>query len=411
MNEDKIRKALEAFNTNSADRAAHEVLQRQLGAYSVIARQPDGKVDVGETMENLAFALQTNEAAQAGCITVAELLAKPAPKIEADPVDGRPLRKGRTVTEPIVDWSGVGISRRRLVAYAAQVGQLPHATAPCQSESIAAEMLQATLPPPWPRLEKKLSEVEAAAAKGDRSARDVIEAVEARLVFVAAALARRPAVLAHATPASNQTPMPALVAQSPMPNSSEVRRLIYDICRTDSDFEAFALDYFPHIKRRFGSGMGLDAKVTLFLTCCSASDVVGALRAAYPQRFTATSGALDLFIVAHPSESRFVEALSRQCFAVKARQTVFDCPAGTDRRTWLQSRLAAARVVVVAMSADMLCDEATMALVEAAARAGSRVVPWPVRACSWKSSSFGHLLALPPDEYEAQQGIMRALGR
>jgi hypothetical protein len=412
MNEDKIRKALKDYNANPADRAAQEVLQRQLGVYAVVARQPNGKVDVEETMENLAFALQTGETAQAGCIGVAELLAKPAPKIEADPVDGRPLRKGRTVTEPIVDWSAVPLARRRLVAFAAEVGQLPHSVAPCQSESVAAEVAQATLPPPWPRLEKKLAELEVSAAKGDRAARDAVEAVEARLCFrMKVAAEVRSALVAHATSTSNQTPVPLLVSQSPQ--RAEVRALIANLCRTDSEFESFVLDYFPDVKRQFGGGMSDTAKVTLLLTSVSAAEVTAALRAAYPRKFPAAAPAatLDLFIVAHTNDARFVDALSRQCFAIKARQTIFDCPAGSNRGDWLRSRLSAARVVVVTLSADMLCDEATMAQIEAAAQTGSRVIPWPVRACGWKSSWLGHLLPLPQDEYEAQQGIARALGR
>lgn len=410
MNEDKIRKALKDYNANPTDRAAQEILQRQLGVYAVIARQPDGKVDVDETMENLAFALQTGETAQAGCIGVVELLAKPAPKIEADPVDGRPLRKGRTVTEPIVDWSVVSPARRRLVAYAVEVGQLPHSAAPCQSESVAAEVAQAALPPPWPRLEKKLAELEASAAKGDRAARDVVEAVEARLCFRAKTAAERSAPVAHAMPASNQTPVPLLVSQSPQ--RPEIRALIASLCRTDSEFESFALDYFPDVKRQFGGGMSNTAKVTLLLMSVSVAEITAALCAAYPRKFPAASasGTLDLFIVAHANEARFVDALSRQCFAIKSRQTIFDCPSGSNRSEWLRSRLSVARVVVVALSADMLCDEVTMALVEAAAQSGSRVIPWPVRACGWKSSWLGRLVALPQDEYEAQQGIARVLG-
>jgi hypothetical protein len=288
MNEDKIRKALKDYNANPADRAAQEVLQRQLGVYAVVARQPNGKVDVEETMENLAFALQTGETAQAGCIGVAELLAKPAPKIEADPVDGRPLRKGRTVTEPIVDWSAVPLARRRLVAFAAEVGQLPHSVAPCQSESVAAEVAQATLPPPWPRLEKKLAELEVSAAKGDRAARDAVEAVEARLCFrMKVAAEVRSALVAHATSTSNQTPVPLLVSQSPQ--RAEVRALIANLCRTDSEFESFVLDYFPDVKRQFGGGMSDTAKVTLLLTSVSAAEVTAALRAAYPRKFPAAA--------------------------------------------------------------------------------------------------------------------------
>lgn len=336
MNEDKIKSALESYNADAKDAKAQETLRRQLGGYAVIARGPDGKVDVAETMENLGFAVLTGETAIAGCLTVEQLLAKPLPKVEADPVDGRPLRRGRTVTDPIVDWSAIPQERRRLVGFARATGQLPHSSAVCRSESVAADM---TVPPsawpaPWPRLSVKWAETQKAAQDGDKAARALVEAVDESLWFSPQKRVETPAL---AKPAESR---PDAVEKLSLPSSS---------------------------------------------------------------------GGLDIFFVAHGNDHRFLEELTTQCFFIKSKQNTSQCPAGTPHDAWLSGRIAAARVVVVVLSANLLCDERLMRHVEDAATMGKRVVPIVARACAWQTGCLTGKNPLPSDPFEASQGLKRIL--
>lgn len=409
MNEDKLKKALKDYNKNPTATTVHEELRRQLDNYTVIARRPDGLVDVDETMENLAFALQTEETAIAGCITVDALLAKPTPKIEADVVDGRPLRKGRTVTEPIVDWSGVPTARRRVAAYACLISQLPHSTAPCQSENIIEELqgVKVTMPAPWPRLVSKFEGLVEAAAKGDKSARDVVEAVDAMLWFK-----KGEAVVEATAPQPRQQVGNVVVVSSV--ESGSVRYLIDRLCVTESDLEALALDFFPHVKRQWSSGMTRTAKVTLLLSYASKDDVMQALRSAYPHKFTlvpASTPSLDIFFVAHHDDRVATSELMLQCrVTTKAILSSLDCPAGQDRRAWLSGRCVATRVVVVVLSANLLNDDVAMSLVQQAATSGQRVVPFVARACAWQHvANLGGKKPLPQDEYAAAVELTRIL--
>lgn len=61
--------------------------------------------------------------------------------------------------------------------------------------------------------------------------------------------------------------------------------LLYQVLRTDSDLDAFLLDYFPDIKRRLGSGMTRDAKVNLLLESVDdLGPIYSSLRSAYPDK-------------------------------------------------------------------------------------------------------------------------------
>lgn len=61
-----------------------------------------------------------------------------------------------------------------------------------------------------------------------------------------------------------------------------LRALLFDVLRTDSDLEAFLLDYFPDVKRRVSSGMIRDAKVNLLLEVEDLEQIYAMLTAAYP---------------------------------------------------------------------------------------------------------------------------------
>lgn len=50
-----------------------------------------------------------------------------------------------------------------------------------------------------------------------------------------------------------------------VPTSASLRALIDEVLSDDVDFEAFCLDYFPEVQRRFSEGMQHPQKVTLLL--------------------------------------------------------------------------------------------------------------------------------------------------
>lgn len=340
-------------------------------------------------MENLGFAVLTGETVIAGCLTVEQLLAKPLPKVEADPVDGRPLRRGRTVTDPIVDWSATPQERRRLVGFARATGQLPHSSAVCRSESVAADVAATTMPEPWPRLSVKWADTQKSAQDGDKAARALVEAVDESLWF---------------TP---QKRVEILSVEYAVVEKSSLRSQLESCLVTDSDVEAFAVDYFRDVKRRFSNGMQRTEKITLLIELTDEVALSSALREAYPKKFQAPAG-LDVF-VAHGNDHKFLEELTTQCFFIKSKQTTSQCAAGTPHDAWLSGRIAAARVVVVVLSANLLCDERLMRHVEDAAAMGKRVIPIVARACAWQTGCLAGKSALSSDPYEASQGLKRVL--
>lgn len=67
-------------------------------------------------------------------------------------------------------------------------------------------------------------------------------------------------------------------------DSQALRRLLSELLRSDPDFDAFCLDHFPDIHRRFSSGMERTQKENLLLLHApSRSDVVAALRKRFPE--------------------------------------------------------------------------------------------------------------------------------
>lgn len=62
-----------------------------------------------------------------------------------------------------------------------------------------------------------------------------------------------------------------------------LRSLLDAVLRTDSDLNAFCLDYFPVVYRQFAAGMDRSAKYTLLLEKIDAPEILDSLRDAYPR--------------------------------------------------------------------------------------------------------------------------------
>lgn len=64
-----------------------------------------------------------------------------------------------------------------------------------------------------------------------------------------------------------------------------LRRLLNASLRTDEDFAAFCIDYFPEVRRQFGSAMDRTTRLNLLLETVAASLILAALREQDPARF------------------------------------------------------------------------------------------------------------------------------
>lgn len=63
-----------------------------------------------------------------------------------------------------------------------------------------------------------------------------------------------------------------------------VRKLLGEVIRTDVDLDAFCLDFFPDVQRRFAGGMTRVAKVNLLLEVeCELGLIVDKLRERFPE--------------------------------------------------------------------------------------------------------------------------------
>ena len=64
---------------------------------------------------------------------------------------------------------------------------------------------------------------------------------------------------------------------------AQLRELLFSVLRTDSDFVAFVLDYFPEVQQKFSSGMDRVSKVNLLLESEDSDEILKALHRAHPE--------------------------------------------------------------------------------------------------------------------------------
>ena len=413
MNDQKIRTAFEKINEDPANAKAREFLLGELAGFAVIAQEPAGKVNIAETMDNLAFAVASGNREIPDCLTAEQLFAKKAPTFEANPVNGEALHKGKTVTKPVVDFSGVSLENRRVIGYARLTNQLPHGGASCQSEMVAADFKRATLEAPWPRLAGELAKIDAAGKGGDREARRMSEAVDDTIVFRPPGTVSKPREV-EPTP----VPVPRVAPQlNQAVDNRTVRELIFEVYRSDSDQDSFFQDWFKEeVYRKFSAGMDREAKISLAFVQVGAAAIVRAMqedrRSAYERAMAKLQPAptgLDLFIFAQQRDSSFAKDLMDHCFAIKSRDSSLKCPVGTDAHSWIEAQMKTAHVIVAVVSTDLLCDGVAMSLLENAALNGRRVIPFIARACAWKETFLGAKKPLSSREHEAAAEIKQVL--
>jgi hypothetical protein len=260
---ENFKKSAAAFNANPSSLDAQNQLSEACGDRRVIKAKPDNSIDIDESAKLLAFALRTKTPGLSTALTVADLIAKSEPAIEADPITRRPLLDGMTTEHPIIDWSGVSMDRREVAAYAIDQVEIHFS----DSETVAHLLSKKTPPstPPWPRLIKEWSAIKGA-EKRTHEQEDIYRRVMDRLYF--------------------QTPESGGKASDRLPSvdvglsaaASEIRKAIERKCRTDSDFDAFVSDHFLRTYKRFSDGMDRMRKVNLLLQCEDHADIIAALR-------------------------------------------------------------------------------------------------------------------------------------
>lgn len=77
-------------------------------------------------------------------------------------------------------------------------------------------------------------------------------------------------------------PTPVRTTSGPWPTTGSLRKVLQQVLRTDSDLNAFCLDYFPQVKRLFSSGMDTEQKRSLLLEKEDSARIWAELQTAEP---------------------------------------------------------------------------------------------------------------------------------
>lgn len=75
------------------------------------------------------------------------------------------------------------------------------------------------------------------------------------------------------------------MSETKTPSTAALRRLIQEVLVSDSDLEAFCLDYFPDVQSRFSNGMDRTQKISLLMAAEDSQELLRALAEAEPRRF------------------------------------------------------------------------------------------------------------------------------
>lgn len=250
-----IREAAERFNRDPQDLDARTALAVATLGKRVIVVKVDNLIDVDETADVFQFAVETKTHGDDSALLPDQLFAKHVARIEADPVSGLPLRKGKTTQAPIVDWSGVSTDLRKVAAYAVIKGE--RIGSPEQVAYLLSDSARYSKQPPWPRLVAEWNKV-----KADPDQERLMLRVKERLFFQKE---KAPAVS---------------TSHADLSGRSQVRAEINRRFCNASDFDAFIMDNFPEISRQFSNGMDRMARINLLLQYTPVEDIARALRAA-----------------------------------------------------------------------------------------------------------------------------------
>ena len=77
----------------------------------------------------------------------------------------------------------------------------------------------------------------------------------------------------------------ANMSDAKKPTTKSLRSVLFEVLVSDSDLEAFCLDYFPSVKRRFANGMDRTQKLMILVESEDPADILGKLAESEPRRF------------------------------------------------------------------------------------------------------------------------------
>ena len=222
------------------------------------------------------------------------------------------------------------------------------------------------------------------------------------------------------------------MSTTPPISRRDLRQLILKLLRTDSDQDAFVLDYFHEVFRLFSSGMDRIQKINLLLKQHETAEILQALQQQYPgevgkflltleapgpdpteptptsERARATS--MPHLVSLFPSDSKPERAAYgelRKYLAPKLRAGALslwspaDALPGEQLEQARERNLKDAAVVALLVSSEFLADseldEVVKQVLQRRTEGRCVVVPVLLGAADWKSSRFGSLQPVPRD--------------
>lgn len=252
----EVRIACAQYNDNPKSHDAQQELRRCLSSLRCVYLAAD-KIDVDRTARLFEFCMMTSSTGRADAKTVADLLQVVTGVIEASPYDGRPLFEGLTAEG--VDYSDVPTPKRRLISFAMLTGE-PIGT---EREAVDAVMEPSSH---FKHIAKKLAALEAKQPKTADEQRLLLD-IDLRMQWTRESESQRRPVL----------PIERISEQL---NRPTLRALMQRMMRTTEDFDAWVLDYFPSIYRRYSSGMDRSVRENLLLQCIGEAEIQQALKSA-----------------------------------------------------------------------------------------------------------------------------------
>jgi nucleoside phosphorylase len=228
-------------------------------------------------------------------------------------------------------------------------------------------------------------------------------------------------------------PLPSTTAAKG-PSAKQVSALLYEVLRSGSTFDAFCLDTFSEVYRRFGGGMDREARHNMLLTEHSREEIVAALREYDPEKFdryapkhlslsaspaparpetsgapvrpTDTKARVRVSCFFAQEDAAQVEELRRHLGPLLRSGkldywSVSDIQAGEVRDVRIRTQLETADLLLFMASADLFADSDASNWLERALqrrqKQGTPVIPILLRPTLLASSPLRGLMPLPAD--------------
>jgi len=251
-----IKTACENYNEKPKDHDAQKALRQALGHLSILIMDGE-KIDVARTVSAWAFCEQTGANKVAGGKKADDVLQVATGILPASPYDGRALFEDKTPDG--VDYGPVSQERRRWIAFACLTGE-PIGTEQEAVDAAAEPTLH------MQRIGKKLAEMEAKPTKSADEERLLLD-VRLRMQWTRDKVTQPVPV-----------PRPVAFTGGSDLNRPQLRAILQQRLRTSTDLDAWVLDNFPGIYRRYGGGMDRLTRENMLLEGVTSETLTAAMR-------------------------------------------------------------------------------------------------------------------------------------